>query len=196
MLRHLLMQRKEHKMSHNKITEGLEQNDLKRLVHPELHIDEYKSKMGKDEDVLVLSFKVTGREPAEDLVNFIEKGYEWVLDADVSSGELDDGDYLVFVESDREPQVANNIIALMQDLMNLTDQNIDEWSMQIRSNPNKMELTADNIQKNVPLTATSYQARYGKKELDEMRTAAGVPVTTRAPKNDHTQSLRSLAGIL
>jgi glutamate dehydrogenase/leucine dehydrogenase len=87
-------------------------------------------------------------------------------------------------------------MALMQDIMNLTDQNLDEWSMQIRSNPNKMQLTADNIQKNVPLTATSYQARYGKKELDEMRTAAGVAVTTRAPKNDHTQSLRSLAGIL
>jgi hypothetical protein len=183
-------------MPHNKIVEGLEKNDLKRLVHPELHIDEYKSKMGKDEDVIVLSFKVTGREPAEDLVNFIEKGYDWVLDADVSSGELDDGDYLVFVESDREPQVSDNVIALMQDIINLTDQKLDDWSMQIRSNPNKMPLSADNIQNNVPLTSTSYQSRYGKKELDEMRNAAGIAVTTRAPRNDHTQSLRSLAGIL
>jgi hypothetical protein len=189
-------QHKEHKMPHNKIVEGLEKNDLKRLVHPELHIDEYKSKMGKDEDVIVLSFKVTGREPAEDLVNFIEKGYDWVLDADVSSGELDDGDYLVFVESDREPQVSDNVIALMQDIINLTDQKLDDWSMQIRSNPNKMPLSADNIQNNVPLTSTSYQSRYGKKELDEMRNAAGIAVTTRAPRNDHTQSLRSLAGIL
>jgi hypothetical protein len=49
---------------------------------------------------------------------------------------------------------------------------------------------------NVPLTSSSYRAKYGKKELDEMRNAAGIPVTTRAPKNDHTQSLRSLAGIL
>jgi hypothetical protein len=183
-------------MSHNKIIEGLEQNDLKRLVHPELHIDEYKSKMGKDQDVVVLSFKVAGREPAEDLVNFIEKGYDWVLDADVSSGELDDGDFLVFVESDREPQVADNVMSMMQDIMNLTDQKLDDWSMQIRSNPNKMPLSIENIQNNVPLTSNSYQARYGKKELDEMRTAAGVAVTTRAPKNDHTQSLRSLAGIL
>ena len=80
-------------MHHNNINEGLEQNDLKRLILPELHIDEYKSKMGKDEDVIVLSFKVSGREPAEDLVNFIEKGYEWILDADVSAGEMDDGDF-------------------------------------------------------------------------------------------------------
>lgn len=178
------------------ITEGLEQNDLARLVHPELHIDEYKSKMGKDEDIVVLSFKVTGREPAEDLVNFIEKGYEWVLDADVSAGELDDGDYLVFVECDREPAAAENITAMMKDIMNLTSQVLGEWSLQIRSRPEKFKLTADNIANNVPLTTSSYQAQYGKKGLDEMRTAAGVAVTTRAPVNDHTQLIRSLAGIL
>ena len=178
------------------INEGLEQNDLARLITPELHIDEYKSKMGKDEDIVVLSFKVSGREPAEDLVNFIEKGYEWVLDADVSAGELDDGDFLVFVELDRESHAAENIIAMMQDIMNLTSQVMGEWSVQIRSRPEKLELTADNIRNNVPLSTGSYQAQYGKKGLDEMRTAAGVAVTTRAPVNDHTQTIRSLAGIL
>jgi hypothetical protein len=183
-------------MSHNKITEGLEQNDLKRLVHPELHIDEYKSKMGKDEDVIVLSFKVTGREPAEDLVNFIEKGYEWILDADVSAGELDDGDFLVFVEIDRSTDAVDNILALMQDIMNLTDQNLEDWTLQSRSNPTKLELSVDSIKNHVPLSSSNYLAKYGKKELDEMRNAAGIAVTTRAPKNDHTQSLRSLAGIL
>jgi hypothetical protein len=195
MPKRLHKQHKDYKMSVN-INEGLEQNDLARLVHPELHIDEYKSKMGKDEDIVVLSFKVTGREPAEDLVNFIEKGYEWVLDADVSAGELDDGDFLVFVEVDREPAVADNVIGMMKDIMNLTSQVLGEWSVQIRSKPEKLELTADNIRNNVPLTTGSYQTQYGKKGLDEMRTAAGVPVTTRAPVNDHTQTIRSLAGIL
>ena len=71
-----------------------------------------------------------------------------------------------------------------------------EWSVQIRSRPEKLELTADNIRNNVPLTTSTYQAQYGKKGLDEMRTAAGVAVTTRAPVNDHTQTIRSLAGIL
>ena len=183
-------------MPHSKINEGLEQGDLKRLIYPELHVDEYKSKMGKDEDVMVISFKVNGREPAEDLVNFIEKGYEWVLDADVSAGEIDNGDFLVFVECDRSPEAADDVLAMMQDIMNLTDQKLSEWFMQIRSNPNKVALTADAIKNNVPLTSSSYLAKYGKKELDEMRNAAGIAVTTRAPKNDHTQTLRSLAGIL
>lgn len=192
----ILLPQQEYKMPHSNLNEGLEQNDLKRLVYPELHIDEYKSKMGKDENVIVLSFKVTGREPAEDLVNFIEKGYEWVLDADVSAGELSDGDFLVFVECDREPEVANHIMSMMQDVMNLTDQDLDEWIIQIRSNPTPLELTVDNIKNNVPLTSMSYLSRYSKKELDEMRNAAGIAVTTKAPKNDRTQTLRSLAGIL
>jgi hypothetical protein len=196
MQKHQTQQHKDQKMLSNKITEGLEQNDLARLVTPELHIDEYKSKMGKDEDIIVLSFKVGGREPAEDLVNFIEKGYEWVLDADVSAGELDDGDFLVFVECDREPAVAENIMAMMKDILNLTSQVLDEWSIQIRSRPENLELTVDNIRNNVPLTTSSYEVQYGKKGLDEMRTAAGVLVTTRAPVNDHTQTIRSLAGIL
>ena len=178
------------------ITEGLEANDLKRLLHNELHIDEFKSKMGRDEDIVVVSFKITGREPAEDLVNFIEKGYEWAIDADISSGEIDDGDYIVFLECDRLPSMADNIIAMMEDIMNLTDQKLKDWRLLTRSSPNEHELTADNIKNNVPLTTQSYQMKYGKKGLDEMRNAAGIPVTTQAPKNDHTQSLRSLAGII
>jgi len=178
------------------LNEGLEKSDLKRLVYPELHIDEYKSKMGKDEDIVVLSFKVTGKEPAQDLVNFIEKGYEWVLDADVSSGELNDGDFIVFVEADRTKDIPDNIILLVKDITLLTDQSIDEWDLIIRSNYNPLDLTAENIRNNVPLTTEDYLRRYGTKELDEMRTAAGVAVNTKAPKNDYTQSIRSLAGIL
>lgn len=178
------------------LNEGLEANDLKRLVDPELHVDEFKSKMGRDEDIIVLSFKVTGREPAEDLVNFIEKGYSWVLDSDVSSGEVDNGEFLVFVELDREPEAAEQIVAMMEDIMNLTGDKMSDWVVQFRSSNEKQEITADNIRSHVPLTPDDYLRRYGKKGLDEMRNAAGVPVTTKAPKNDYTQTLRSLAGIL
>ena len=183
-------------MQDSNINEGLEANNLMRLVHPELHIDEYKSKMGRDEDIIVLSFKVTGREPAEDLVNFIEKGYEWVIDADISAGEMNDGDYIVFVECDRTRDIPDLVMSMMEDLMNLTDQDLKDWRMVVISNPSELELTADSIGTNVPLTTQDYLRKFGTKELDEMRNAAGVAVTTKAPKNDYTQSLRSLAGIL
>jgi hypothetical protein len=183
-------------MQDSNINEGLEHSDLKRLVHPELHIDAYKSKMGRDEDIVVVSFKITGREPAADLVNFIEKGYEWVIDADVSSGEMDDGDYLVFVECDRTKSVPDDVVTMLEDVMNLTEQKMSDWRLMFRSSTEEFEVTADNIRNNIPLTSQDYLRRFGTKELDEMRTAAGVAVTTKAPKNDFTQNLRSLAGIL
>ena len=183
-------------MQDSNINEGLEHSDLKRLVHPELHIDAYKSKMGRDEDIVVLSFKITGRDPAEDLVNFIEKGYEWVIDADVSSGEMDDGDYLVFVECYRTKSVPDDVVTMLEDVMNLTEQKMSDWRLMFRSSTEEFEVTADNIRNNVPVTSQDYLRRFGTKELDEMRTAAGVAVTTKAPKNDFTQNLRSLAGIL
>ena len=109
----MLMQVK-NKMHNNKLNqpqlfEGLEKDDLARLVFPELHIDEFKSKMGDDADIIVLSFLVDGKEPATDLMNFIERGYDWVFDADISSGELDDGQYLVFVELERNPEAAAEV---------------------------------------------------------------------------------------
>ena len=190
------MQPHKYRQECNMLSEGLEKNDLKRLVKPELHIDEFKSKMGKDEDIIVLSFKLIGRAPANDLVNFIEKGYDWVVDADISAGEMDDGDFLVFVECDRKPEVADEIIKMLGDITKLTDQNLEDWKLQFRSNPSLLDATAENIQNNVALTPQDYIARHGNKTLDEMRTAAGVQVKTKAPINDHTQNIRSLAGIL
>jgi hypothetical protein len=114
------------------LSEGLEQGDLDRLVHNKLHVDEFKSKMGSDSDIIVLSFKVDGKEPARDLMNFIERGYDWILDADISSGELDDGQYLVFAELERDPAAAKYIYQLLSDIMNLTDTDLSDWKFQYR----------------------------------------------------------------
>ena len=192
------------------LRENLEQGDLKRLVHNELHIDEYKSKMGTDEDVCVISFKVAGKEPGADLVSFIEKGYDFVLDADVSSGEKEGGDYLVFVELQRSEELPEQIMAIMNDLMNLTEQKIEDWRVRYYKSTTDNELTPEVLADIVPLTSQAYDAKYGKddeeeiidtepeditKDLDAMRSAAGVPVTTTAPKNEYTESLRIAAGI-
>ena len=61
----------------------------------------------------------------------------------------------------------------------------------------------------IPLTPEEYSAKYDKedeevdstepeditKDLDAMKAAAGVPVTTTAPVNEYTESLRIAAGI-
>ena len=176
--------------------EGLEQGDLKRLVHKEMHIDEFKSKLGRDEDVCVVSFKVTGKEPANDLVNFIEKGYQWVIDADVSSGEMDDGDYIVFVECERDKDTPLNIVKMMRDVINVTDQKLEDWRVRYYKDTTDHDLTVESLTKLIPTTPEEYASRYGKKDIDKLKTAAGVKVDTKAPKNDVTEALRIAAGIL
>jgi hypothetical protein len=186
--------------------EGLEHGDLKRLIHNELHIDEFKSKLGADEDTVVVSFKVKGKEPAQDLVNFIEKGYEWVIDADVSSGEMDDGDYIVFIECDREPKLARELMDMMGDIMNATEQKPEEWRVRYYTGQEDHALDVDSLRKLIPSTAEEYKRKFGHKDkeheekgedkdLDDMRTAAGIKVKTKAPKNEFTESLRIAAGI-
>ena len=204
------MSNNQHNHSFKLLRENLEMGDLTRLVHSELHIDEYKSKMGTDADVCVVSFKVSGKEPSADLVSFIEKGYDFVLDADVSSGEKEGGDYLVFVELERTDKLPEQILEIMEDIMNLTDQKIEEWRVRYYKSTSDNELTQESLANIVPLTSEAYDAKYGKddeeeiidaepeditKDLDAMRSAAGVPVTTTAPKNEYTESLRIAAGI-
>lgn len=191
------------------LRENLEMGDLKRLVHNELHIDEYKSKMGNDADVCVISFKVSGKEPSADLVSFIEKGYDYVLDADVSSGEKEGGDYLVFVELDRTNKLPEQIIKMMEDLLNLTEQQLKDWRVRYYKSTEDHDLTEETLEQIIPLTPEAYSAKYDKEEeevpaeepeditqdLDQMKAVAGVPITTTAPVNDFTESLRVAAGL-
>ena len=175
---------------------SLEHGDLKRLVHDELHVDEYESKLGDNRDVVVVSLKVAGKEPALDICGFIEKGYSWVLDADTSSGEMDDGDYLVFVELPRDRDSVKHIIEMMEDLMNLTEQNLSDWRFNYYKEYDIQKFDKETLERFVPQSPEEYDQRYGHKEIDNLKAAAGVKVTTKAPKNAHTESLRIAAGII
>jgi hypothetical protein len=198
---------------------GLEAGNLRKLIHPELHIDEFKSKLGDDAEICVISFKVNGKEPAQDLVNFIEKGYSWVVDADVSSGEMDDGDYIVFLEIDRNRELPKNVMAMMEDIMRLTEQELSDWRVRYHSNTTDHDLTLEDLSEMVPLSPEEYDAKYGtdddqqdiesdapaeepeamgpelQESLNKLRAVAGVQVTHKAPKNDFTEALRIAAGI-
>lgn len=177
------------------LNEGMEQGDLERLVHPELHIDEWRSKLGKDEDVCVISFKLKDKEPALDLMNFFEKGYDWVIDADLSSGEMPDGDYIVFIEVERTPELPKQIMELMDDIMNLTAQKLSDWRVRYHTSTDDHELSEESLTDLIPLNSQQYKQKYGKGDIDKLKAAAGVKVDTKAPKNDFTESLRALAGI-
>ena len=65
--------------SHSPLLEGLQYRDLDGIMKPTVHVDEFSSKMGDDEDIIVLSFFVRDLQAAKDLVNWFEKGYDLSL---------------------------------------------------------------------------------------------------------------------
>lgn len=179
------------------INEGLEAGDLARLIDPLVTIDEYKSKIGSDEEIVVLKFNVQGRDPALDLVSFIEKSYDWVLDADASSGELNDGSYAVFVEADRETELPEKFYQMFDDLVTLANMDLTTWQVEYSKPRRRSKVSVEELRNLIPLTPEDYRRikKTENEDLDKLKTAAGVAVSTTAPKNDFTEGIRTLAGI-
>jgi hypothetical protein len=146
-------------MPHNKhqLNEGLQAKDLKGFVHETFTLDQFRSKMGDDKDVIVVGFKVNDKEPAADLMEFIEKGYPFVLDADMSSGEERDGKYQVFVEIERTKKLPHQLRDLLGGVSRLTD-NYD-WRFRYYKDIKGHDFNEQSISENVPLDEESYNTR-------------------------------------
>lgn len=146
---------------------GLREGDLVDLVSKVVEIDSYKSKMGSDSDIVVLSFTVTEEAPAKDLVEFIERGYSFVLDADISTGELDDGNYRVFVEIEREEEVPQQIMELIDGVSKLTGSNNFKFRYykSFTSNP----MTLENLTKEIPLDLESYEKVVNESNMNNFK---------------------------
>lgn len=139
---------------HQQLNEGLRSMDLQEMVHDIFEIDSFRSKMGEDKDVCVISFKVNDRSPAKDLMEFIEKGYPFVLDADVSSGEDDNGKYSVFVEISRTPKLAEEIKELCYGVKKLTG--INDFKFKYYKESKTHEMTEENLKRHIPPTPGEY----------------------------------------
>ena len=60
------------------VNEGLKAGDLEGVISNRFSVDQFKSKMGDDKNIMVLSFSVDGQAPAKDLERFAETGYKEV----------------------------------------------------------------------------------------------------------------------
>lgn len=133
---------------------GLRNGDLKYMVYDIVGIDEYSSKMGENQNIVTISFQVKTSEPAEDLCNFLENGYDYILDADVSPGETEDGDYLVFVELKREKGVHENILQILKDVGKLCS--IDKFKFRYYKQFRSNEVSIETIEELVPDDPDNY----------------------------------------
>jgi hypothetical protein len=182
------------KHSSNQLFESLGFKDLDGLLKPTIHVDEFSSKMGDDDDIIVVSFFVRDPQAAKDLMMWFEKGYDFVLDADRSPGEIRPGRYLVFVEIRRRSTAGGNVETLLSDLNTLTEFDVSDWTMHYKNK--EIPFSRDAFDATVPLTPKAYRDRY-EKDLNEVRIAAGIPVvTTYDPRDRALQSIQSAAGII
>ena len=146
---------------------GLQANDLRSLVYDIFEIDSYKSKMGEDKAIVVLSFSTKSQEPANDLMNFLEKGYPFVLDADVTSGEQPDGTYKVFVEIQRGRDIPDQITEIVDGVKKLAD--LDELKFRYYKSFNSLTADGQNIAETVPLDVDGYDIRVNENNMENYK---------------------------
>jgi len=155
------------------LNEGLDFHDLKGMVNPKITVDEYAAKMGEDSDIVTLTFQVNSKLAGEDLCSWLELGYDFVLDASTSDGEIEPGKYLVFVEMKRRGNIPNKIITILDDLQTLTDMDVKEYTIEIDNETYDAE--ADILKQVMILNPADYKREKGlEDELNEMRQIAGL----------------------
>ena len=155
------------------LNEGLEYKSMKGMLKPTLHIDEFASKMGDDDDICVVSFYISDQEAAKDLVSWFEKGYDFVMDADRSPGEIDPNKYLVYIELKRRTSLLDNIETILDDLTTLTEYVPEDWMC--KYGKEEFPYSQRTIKKYVPLSPKVYRSMKDD-ELNKMRTVAGVDI--------------------
>ena len=149
------------------VNEGLKAGDLEGVVSNRFSVDQYKSKMGEDKNIMVLTFTVDGQAPAKDLERFAETGYKSVLDADATPGSMEDGKHKVFIEFARRPEVVTEIMSFLDDLKKLT--NIEEFEYTYHKGENPTIVSAGTMSETIPTTPEDYEQRVNEMKVSEAR---------------------------
>jgi hypothetical protein len=178
----------------SRLLESLQYKDLEGLMKPTVHVDEFSSKMGDDDDIIVVSFFVRDAQVAKDLMMWFEKGYDFVIDADRSPGEIKPNRYLVYIELRRRSTAGGHLETIIDDLGTLTEFGLDDWLMHYKGK--EVPFTRETFESMVPMSPRAYRERYDK-DLNEVRTAAGLPVKAIYEKNDPAiQAMQAAAGLI
>jgi len=149
------------------VNEGLKAGDLEGVISNRFSVDQFKSKMGDDKNIMVLAFSVEGQAPAKDLERFAETGYKEVLDADATPGTLEDGKHRVFVEFARVENVDQHIRKFLDDLKKLT--NIEKFEFTYHKRTVPFEASAKNLADVLPRTPEAYNQKINALRLGEVK---------------------------
>ena len=146
---------------------SLREGDLKDMMHDVFEIDSFASKMGADKDIITISFSLKEKAPADDLMEFLEKGYGFILDADVTSGEQRDGTYKVFVEIERNRDAHENILEIVDGVKKLSA--IDKLKFRYYKSFRSRPVDQTTIEQLVPTDPDNYGIKVNENNLDNYK---------------------------
>jgi hypothetical protein len=179
------------------LNEGLEYHDLEGQMLPIVTVDEYAAHMGNDSEIVTLAFNIRSEAAGNDLVDWFERGYDFVLDAQVSEGEVKPGQFLVFVEMNRRSTVPKRIIELLDDLETLTDIPVKDWTIIVDDEEHSPE--EDVLKQVITISPHDYreEVEVEEEEINEMRERAGLEVKViHADKQDaEIKAFKAMAGL-
>ena len=148
--------------------------------------------MGEDDDVCVASFYITDENAAKDLVSWFEKGYDFILDADRSPGEIKPNKYLVYVEMRRRSNLANNLSQIIEDLQTLTDIEPAEWKFKHKKEA--QEFNEENFNRIIATSPKAYRLDQ-ELALNEYRERAGLKTVAIYENDEAIKELKNKAGL-
>ena len=149
--------------------------EMVNLINATISIDQYKPKIGEANETVVVAFEVSQEGAASDLSNLIETDVVESLDVDVSQGPNNNGNYMVFVEFQRNKKLHTSIAEMMKIVANVTT--ITEWQFEYYKGDGAVDLNEDNLKSSVLDNQQEYVLKYSQ------------------PKNEDLNRVKQLAGI-
>ena len=135
---------------------------------------------------------ITDENAAKDLVSWFEKGYDFILDADRSPGEIKPNKYLVYVEMRRRSNLANNLSQIIEDLQTLTDIEPADWTFTHKKDT--QEFNEENFNRIIATSPKAYRLDQ-ELALNEYRERAGLKTVPIYENDEAIQQLKNKAGL-
>lgn len=155
-------------MKRKNLKEGLQYEDLRGLVDNTFSVDQYKPKIGSEDETVVVAFTVTYEEPAKDLSTFIETSPIEHLDVEASTAPESDGSYRVFVEFTRDFKLYEKLENLLRDIDQITSKDDGGWNyIAFKSGGKESEFNKENFKRDVVDSAVEYRMKYLDKTTNE-----------------------------
>jgi hypothetical protein len=146
-------------MQSNQLNENIKHNDLVDLIQDIVSIDQYKSKIGDDANIVVVAFKIADKDPAMDLSQYLETGHLAAHDVDLSPGPDAEGNYSVFLEFDRNSRLFDSINGVLEDIKRV-DNSISDFKFVSYEEKTPVEWNQENFNKNVITSSYDYTIKH------------------------------------